>query len=376
MISILMTGRLVANSMNALVLPIAKSGEVSEIRFVSDVPGPPMPNVVYECPPKWLQKTLGRFISKFILLLILGLQKKPDLIYAFNMFPHGISAFFLSVVLRTKCCISVIGGKEAIIDGGYQGDNWVLRLGGIRKPWLEKLFLSILRRTDIVTVMGGNTHAYLTSKRVPYVVVLPLFIDSERFHPADEARDIDVISASSLIPRKRIDLLLKAAEKVELDDLTVHILGTGDLEGELKDLSRSLKIENNIHFIGFSEDFEHDLQRSKLFFMASNTEGLSIAMLMAMACGTVPLVRDVGDLSQAAHHSENALVLPTDSSDAFAKAIEFVLGNEERWRMLSQNGIEYIQEHYSISQSCHEWNETFVFHFKSGSGKNLKKEAS
>lgn len=366
MISILMTGRLVSNSMSTLVLPIASSDEVQQITFVSDVPGPSLPKVTYRCPPKWLQKIIGRFLAKSILLIILGLKTRPDLVHAFNVFPHGINAFLTARLCKAKSCISVIGGKEAIKDGGYQGDNWILRFGGFKKPWLENLFLAMLRKTDIVTVMGKNNKKFLEDRKVPFVKVLPLFIDSERFAPREDIeRSVDLISASSLIPRKRIDIFLNAIAQTNNKNIKGLILGGGSLEDSLKEQAKKLGIAERITFLGFSENFEYELQRSKVFFMGSNTEGLSVAMLMAMACGSVPLVRDVGDLIQAAHHNENAIVLDSEDSEDFARAIDKLFADENNWCQLSQSATAYVEAHYTLQTSKSEWSQIFKAIFNS-----------
>lgn len=355
MLTILMTGQLVSNSIQALVYPIATCKYVRKIIFVVDVPGPPLPNVTYRTPPKWLRKIFGRAFSKLMLLIYLGLKMRPDYVHSFSVFPHAISAFLTAKLIRAKNGVSIIGGKVNVEGGGYKGDNWFLSLGGKKKPWMEKLFFTIFRRSTLVTVMGRNTQKYLNAQGINHVFVLPMFINMDIYQPGEGTRDIDLISASSLIQRKRIDIFIEAIHQTNDSHLKGVILGRGELEDELKQLTKRLNLDKQIIFMDFVEKFEAHLQRSKLFVMASNSEGLSIAMLMGMACGAVPIVRDVGDLCQAVHHRKNGLLIDSDDPEQFAAAIQSLLNDEQTWAQMSQTAVDTIKQHYSKEAGNRGW---------------------
>ena len=83
--------------------------------------------------------------------------------------------------------------------------------------------------------------------------------------------------------------------------------------------------------------------------MPSRSEGLASAMLEAMSCGCVPVVSDVGNMTDAAKHAFNAYVV-SDHMDVegFTNYIEKLLRNEELRLEIAKNGSEFVRDHYSL----------------------------
>jgi len=355
-IKVLVTGRLVSNSISSLVLPLAALQEVDSMTFVADKPGPPMPKLTYRCPSHISQRVLGRALAKLLVMAEIAVTQKPDLVIGFNLFPHGINACITARLARTRFIISIIGSKTSIEGGGYKSSNRYLSYGGIKKPWLEAVFVELLRRADLVTVMGRNTQRYLESKGINRVAVLPVCVDLNHFYPGMHERDIDAISVSSLIPRKRVDLFVRSfALAAKKDRRTGIVLGEGPLRDEIEQLARRLGVADNVRFLGFRENLEDYVRNSKCLVMPSEAEGLSLSMLFAMACGTVPIVRDVGDLTDAAHNGVTAFVVSEPTVQCIADALVELWSNEELRSGLSRSAVEYIRDNYSLQESTRRW---------------------
>ena len=59
----------------------------------------------------------------------------------------------------------------------------------------------------------------------------------------------------------------------------LYLIGDGPLEKELKNLVKSLSIENNVTFTDALEEVYKFLQVSDFFIMLSESEGQSVALL-------------------------------------------------------------------------------------------------
>ena len=96
-----------------------------------------------------------------------------------------------------------------------------------------------------------------------------------------------VLGVGRLTSQKNFSLLIKSfaivREKIEAK---LVILGEGPLREELKQLSKDLRIEKDVHLPGFVDNPFAWMKNSKVFVLSSNYEGLPNALIQAMACGT------------------------------------------------------------------------------------------
>jgi glycosyltransferase involved in cell wall biosynthesis len=108
-------------------------------------------------------------------------------------------------------------------------------------------------------------------------------------------RDVDIICVSRLVKWKNVDLVIRAASKL---NLSLVIIGDGPERKKLESLDNKLQAKTD--FLGQlpQDKVSAWLERSKYFLLLSDYEGLSFALLEAMARGVVPVVSaNEGNLS-------------------------------------------------------------------------------
>src|SRR6185369_4829766 len=111
------------------------------------------------------------------------------------------------------------------------------------------------------------------------------------------------------------DHLCEVIRRVALrrPSLRVVIAGRGPLLELLKRQVKKDQLESVVRFVGHVEKVERLLTRSRVFLLTSRSEGLSIALAEAMMAGAVPVVPDVGDLSELVIDGKTGwLVAPGD----------------------------------------------------------------
>lgn len=111
--------------------------------------------------------------------------------------------------------------------------------------------------------------------------------------------DVIVVSAGDLNPNKNNKVVIEAMAKVQDKNIHYAICGAGMLENELKQLSKELNVENNVHFLGYRTDMLEVLACADIFVMCSFREGVPRSILEAMDLG-LPCVgsktRGIADL--------------------------------------------------------------------------------
>src|SRR6185295_3759408 len=95
-----------------------------------------------------------------------------------------------------------------------------------------------------------------------------------------------------------------------------------------------------IRFMGQRADVDELLAASRLFVLTSRWEGLSIAMLEAMAAGAVPVVADVGDLRDAIQQGQNGFIVEPDDISGYAAAAIRLLTDEQTWNDCSRRATQ------------------------------------
>lgn len=107
---------------------------------------------------------------------------------------------------------------------------------------------------------------------------------------------------------------------------TLYIAGTGRIETELKQLAADLGLDRKIVWHGFTRDIQRLLQQSDIFVLASLVEGLPNTLQEALACGLLPVARDVGGVREVLNSELEQWILPYESGpaefrDAIARAL-------------------------------------------------------
>jgi glycosyltransferase involved in cell wall biosynthesis len=287
-------------------------------------------------------------------------RTRPAVVMGVYMMPHGLIAYALGRMTRRRVCIHVIGGPGEIIDGGYWVDQWQVRRPSRR---LESLYLGILRRTDAVMVVGTETKRYLVDHGVSVdrVHVMSSKIDPHRFRPLPSRREYDLILTAQLIARKRVDLFLRIVSdlRTRYPRIRAAILGTGPLRGELEDLAISLGLGEHVEFLGCHEDTERYYNRAKIFVLTSSAEGLSLAMLEAMACGLPVVVPAVGDLGDVVHNGVTGYLIGDNDRGRFVAALGQLLDDENLRRTIGDNARSTILHGYTVEDGTRLWRDIF-----------------
>jgi glycosyltransferase involved in cell wall biosynthesis len=97
-------------------------------------------------------------------------------------------------------------------------------------------------------------------------------------------------------------------------------------------------LDHSVVFKGFVawEDVIALYQDAHVFVLPSFNEGMSIALLEAMASGLPVIVTDTGGTKELVKE-ENGLVVPWADTDALANALASLLESPDRMRSMGQN---------------------------------------
>lgn len=161
---------------------------------------------------------------------------------------------------------------------------------------------------------------------------------------------VDLVAVGRLLPHKNQRLLLEALALVarERPETTLWIVGDGSERRALELYSRSLGIADRVTFLGQRADVPALLARARMFVNASLWEGMSNAVLEAMAMSLPSVVVDAPGVTECHEPGVTGAVVPADAG-AFAAAVLHLLRDEADAEEAGRRARERVEAHYSIA---------------------------
>ena len=151
-----------------------------------------------------------------------------------------------------------------------------------------------------------------------------------------------IVFAGRICEQKRPDFLAKILKVARDQGLVFRalVIGEGELRSEFKALLRLHRLSSNVSMIASvsHQRWLDILSASDILLMPSQYEGISIALLEAMAAGVVPVVAKVGGQVEIVS-SDAGMLIPHGNSELqeYVDAIRHLLLNrEELLKMSSQ----------------------------------------
>jgi glycosyltransferase involved in cell wall biosynthesis len=194
------------------------------------------------------------------------------------------------------------------------------------------------------------------------VVCVPSAVDLRRFdHPVAHEllcaalglpRDAVVIGVvAQLIERKGHRYLLRAMPAIlrAVPDARVVCFGRGPLGAAIADEARALGIGDRVVQAGFRTDLERLLGALDLVVHPATAEGLGVGLLEAAAAGRPVVASAVGGIPEIVRDGETGLLVPPRDSDAIARAVLRVLGDDTLAQRLGEAARAYVAGHHSVA---------------------------
>lgn len=345
---ILITFTMWGDKMVPTLKPLIESKYITELFVVTNFPGPDLPNTRYYYPSTFFLKLpIIRIIIRLLYMTDICLFKKPRVIIAHQLITYGLLSFFCSKLFKIPSVICLIGDDLNV---------WC------ETKFIGNILIHILDKCDFITVTGEVSKEKLEENKIftKKAYVFPTMGDLSSFYPTITSKEYDVVSVGRLSSEKRIDILLKAIFMVKesFKDLKVGIIGDGPMKDELEKMCGELGLRGNVKFLGFKRNVEYYFNKAKIYVLTSEREGLPLAMIEAMSCGTVPIVPDIGDIKDVAKNYVNSIIVKPLDVEGFANSVIKLLKDEKFHKRLSQNASK-IRETHSIKHATEIWDQIF-----------------
>lgn len=271
--------------------------------------------------------------------------------YIRNIKPDVVHLHSLGALLEVSLALALSGKRTFIVTChghlSHYSKNKYKRL--IRRFFEVPAFLSVDR---IVTVSNElkNILPWPVSKKVR-TILNGVYVGIEPVNRPHVKDYVDLIYAGRLAKVKNLGCVVHAVKQIE-DNINVklrfQILGEGPEKESLKNLVTELDVKSEINFIGYVDDVRSWYRNSDIFILPSYYEGISIALLEAMAEALAVIVTNVGGNSEIVESDVSGIVVEFDDVDGLGDAITKLACNDDLRRKLQINGFNTVKTLFNI----------------------------
>jgi glycosyltransferase involved in cell wall biosynthesis len=166
--------------------------------------------------------------------------------------------------------------------------------------------------------------------------------------------------------QKNLPVMIDAFAKLykEYPEYTLRIIGDAPNEegvrvrNQIVEQMKRLGIESAVEMVPFMDRVHEAIINDAMYVNSSDYEGMSNAMLEAMAIGMPVVCTDcpIGGAHAAIQHGENGLLVPVKDSQALYMAMKQIVEDEEFSKKLSENAAK-IREKLSLENIANQWME-------------------
>ncbi len=236
-------------------------------------------------------------------------DRKIDRIHAFFSWPGGEVARRLSAVHGIPYIVSLRGSDVPGFRLARSHPLMRLATPRLRRVWSEAR--AVVANSEDLRILAGQTWG-------GPILCVPNGVEAERFQAPRRRRAADeplrLLTVAQLIPRKRIDLVIALAAhlKRHIDrPVRLTVAGQGPLRDALRDQAGRLGVADVVEFRGpvAAEAMPALYAEADAFVLLSEHEGMSNAVLEAMASGLPVITTDTGGARDLLASGENGRIV-------------------------------------------------------------------
>jgi phosphatidyl-myo-inositol dimannoside synthase len=248
------------------------------------------------------------------LALKLHRNENYDLCFAWSAVPGGAIAFVLRRMVGLRYLVRVCGPDIPGFERRYRTIYFLIS-ALIRQIWrgADSLIAKSEREIEMIHAVDSTVNCLL----------IPNGVDINAFKPRSVVADngpLKLLCVGRLIERKGQHHLIDAVKQLTDQgiDVELDLVGTGDSRSANEAQVARLGLSDRVHFVGYvpREKIAEHYAAAHVFVLPSYNEGMSVALLEAMASGLAVVVTATGGTPELIEPEINGLVFDWSDVDS------------------------------------------------------------
>ncbi|GLB50851.1 glycosyltransferase [Neptunitalea lumnitzerae] len=164
-----------------------------------------------------------------------------------------------------------------------------------------------------------------------------------------------ILCLANYRPQKDHKNLLRAFEQLheQHPDWTLHLVGKNFNDAyadEIAHLIKEATLEDRVFMYGSRTDTKNILEQATIGVLASESEGLPLALLEYGLMKLPVVVTKVGECSTVVKNNENGLLVPPKNNELLCVAMSTLIAENDKRISLGAQLYETVQNHYGQNQ--------------------------
>ena len=270
---------------------------------------------------------------------VLARSHRVDVVHVFWAKETALAALAAGKLARVPVIVRPAGG-------GRYGEVSVAR----RSVW-RRFGFALMRGVDGFVALSTSIAEELASLGLPRarIHVIPNGIEMGR-KPAWRNRARRAVFVGRLSEEKNLERLFRAWKHVvaALPDARLELAGDGPLRARLGSLAEELGIAGTVAFDGYINDVAGALARARVFVQPSISEGMSAALVEALAAGLPAVVTRTSGAIDLVEEGVSGRFVPREDPERIARVLIDVLRDEEKARVMGARAREIARRKCDI----------------------------
>lgn len=263
--------------------------------------------------------------------------------------PDVVIAFMLEVYCVTLA--SLIGVSVPVISSERIDPHFFGRAKGLLR-WL------LLRRTTNLVVQTVRIKDFYSAKLQSRTTIIPNPVTDKVFSLTPTLKQKRIIAVGRLAYQKNYPMMFRAFAKVHHDfpDWQLVVYGNGPQKEEIRGVIERLGMEGHIILAGKSDHVVEEMNKSSLFVMSSDYEGMSNALLEAVCVGLPVISTDVSGARDLITEGVNGYIVPVGNERALTLALSSMLSSPEKMDEMGRQS-KALAPRFREEQIVGQWEE-------------------
>lgn len=293
-------------------------------------------------------KSPYEMIKTFFLLNSIVHKEKIDIIHTH----HRMAAFYVRMLQVFNKKIKHVYTAHNV----FYGRRWLLRFA--------------LQKANIIAVGNGVKDNLHNEYGVPRNKIRIIYnaVDTEydksyknpTLQDLKQRKKIVVGSIGRLCEQKGMDILLKATAliKDELPEVSIVIVGDGELKKELLGLAHALEIEDIAYFLGYQSNVLALINEMDFVVLSSRWEGLPLTPIEVFSQSKTIIATNIPGNNEIVT-VENGILFKKDFVEELAEKIKILCNDADLRHKLESNAYNSYSEKYSYTTFLDAYNRIY-----------------
>jgi glycosyltransferase involved in cell wall biosynthesis len=285
---------------------------------------------------------------------------EPDVLHS-NMIHANLLARIVRLLVKVPVQISTAQNVDE-----SEGQAW--------RDYAYRITDSLCDCTTNVSKLGVKRYIDIGLTKASKTIFIPNSVDTNQFYPNLDLRkktreqlgiqeQFAWLAVGRFYPQKDYPTMIQAFgfSLKEKPDSLLFIAGEGPLQGEVKDLAKSLGIESNIRFLGPRRDILSLMNAADAHLMSSVWEGMPLVLLEAASTALPIIATNAGGIPETVLNGETGILVPPKNPHKLADAMQQLIDMPQIQRInMGKKGREYVLANYSTNEVVNKWEELYM----------------